>query len=361
MKGFRFVIAVVLVIAFALTLVACGQQEATDSDSSGTEQETQTDDEQKEGEDEGDTEASTEKKGTIAVLTYVSGVPYFACAEQAAIEAGEKMGYDVIYTGTPEVDTPKLISLIQDMIHQDVDALVVASGDSTSVVPVLKEARDKGIKVVTWDLDIGKEGRDCYAGIMDLAELGVPMVEEMVNTIGEEGEFAIVTGVLTNEFLQARINRIEEYIAEKYPKLKCVAIEGMDENPEKCFAVTQNIIAAHPNIKAIMSNVSTGLGPIGKAIEQEGKIGEIYATGQSTPNLAKPVFESGAAKSAVLWDPADWASFAVTIAGNLVDGVDMPEGNPNIEGFPEATREDDIFYYWETLVFTEDNVDQFDF
>ena len=347
MKRLKIFMAVILVVAITLSIAACGQSAKPTVESPSNETKTDT--------------PKEDKKGTIAVLNYVSSAPYFACGESKAKEAGAKAGYDVIYTGTPNVDTPKLISLIQDMLQKDVKALVVASGDSTSVAPVLKEARAKGIKVVSWDLDIAKEGRDCYAGIMDLAELGVPMVEEMVKTIGDEGEFAIVTGVLTNEFLQARIKRIEEYIAEKYPKLKCVAIEGMDEDPQKAFAVTQNIISAHPNIKAIMSNVSTGLGPIGKAIEQEGKIGQVYATGQSTPQLAKPVLESGAAESAVLWDPGDWAAFATTIAANLVDGVEMPEGNPNIDGFPDATRQGDVFYFWKTLDFTKDNVDQFDF
>ena len=323
MKRLKNFMAVILVVAITLSIAACGQSAKPTVESPSNETKTDT--------------PKEDKKGTIAVLNYVSSAPYFACGESKAKEAGAKAGYDVIYTGTPNVDTPKLISLIQDMLQKDVKALVVASGDSTSVAPVLKEARAKGIKVVSWDLDIAKEGRDCYAGIMDLAELGVPMVEEMVKTIGDEGEFAIVTGVLTNEFLQARIKRIEEYIAEKYPKLKCVAIEGMDEDPQKAFAVTQNIISAHPNIKAIMS------------------------TGQSTPQLAKPVLESGAAESAVLWDPGDWAAFATTIAANLVDGVEMPEGNPNIDGFPDATRQGDVFYFWKTLVFTKDNVDQFDF
>ncbi|HHT66388.1 MAG: substrate-binding domain-containing protein [Caldicoprobacterales bacterium] len=337
MKSRKLVLSIILLIAFTLSLAACGQDQGTGTDK------------------------GSESKGTIAVLNYVSSAPYFACGEEKAIQAGKDAGYDVIYTGTPEVDTPKFISLIQDMIQKDVKALCVASGDSTSVVPVLKEAREKGIKVVSWDLDVAEEGRDLYAGIMDLAELGVPMVEEMVKTIGDEGEFAIITGVLTNEFLQARINRILEYIEEKYPKLECVAVEGMDEDPEKCFAVAQNIIAAYPNIKAIMSNVSTGMGPIGKAIEQEGMIGKIYVTGQSTPNLAKPVFESGAAESAVLWDPGDWAAFAVKAAINLVEGADMPQGKVNIEGFPDATREGDLLYFWKTLVFTKDNVDDFDF
>ncbi|NLJ40613.1 MAG: substrate-binding domain-containing protein [Clostridiales bacterium] len=336
MRRLRLVLAVSLVIVLVLGTTACGKGAKPTGEEAGS-------------------------KGTIAVLNYVSSAPYFAAGETKAIEAGKKAGYDVTYTGTPDVDTPKLIGLIQDMIQKDVKAIVLASGDSTSVAPVLREAREKGIKVVSWDLDVEEDARDLYAGLMDLAELAVPMVEQMVKDIGDEGDFAIVTGVLTNEFLQARIARIEEYIAEKYPKLNIVAIEGMDEDPEKCFAVAQNLIAAYPDMDAIMSNVSTGLGPIGKAIEQEGKIGQIYACGQSTPNLAKPVFESGAAKSAVLWDPGDWAAFATTIAINLVEGIEIPEGNANIDGFPDATREGDHVYFWKTLVFTEDNVDEFDF
>jgi ABC-type sugar transport system substrate-binding protein len=144
MKSRKLVLSIILLIAFTLSLAACGQDQGTGTDK------------------------GSESKGTIAVLNYVSSAPYFACGEEKAIQAGKDAGYDVIYTGTPEVDTPKFISLIQDMIQKDVKALCVASGDSTSVVPVLKEAREKGIKVVSWDLDVAEEGRDLYAGTKTL-------------------------------------------------------------------------------------------------------------------------------------------------------------------------------------------------
>ena len=303
-----------------------------------------------------------EKKGTIAVVCYVTSAPYFSSGEQAAIAKGEELGYDVIWTGTSEVDTSGLIDIIENLIAQDVDAICLASGDTTSVVPVCQKAMEKGIKVVSFDLDIDPEGRDAYAGLMDLAELGIPQVESIVSSIGEEGKYAIVTGVLTNELLQKRIEFCQSYAAEKYPGLECVTIEGMDEDPEKCYDVAMNIMTAYPEVTAIMSNVSTGVGPIASAIEDAGMIGQVYACGQSTPNLAKPGMESGACVSAVLWDTAKWQGWAVTIAANLVEGNEMPVGPLDIEGFPEAERlEDNIFYFYETFEFTPENINDFDF
>ncbi|MDR1619335.1 MAG: substrate-binding domain-containing protein [Clostridiales bacterium] len=302
------------------------------------------------------------KKGTIAVVCYVTSAPYFAFGEKQAIATGEALGYDVIWTGTPEVDTPGLIDIITNLIEQDVDAICLASGDTTSVVPICQEAMSKGIKVVSFDLDIAPEGRDVYAGLMDLAELGIPQVESIVDSIGTEGKYAIMTGVLTNEFLQSRIDLCLNYAKEKYPGLECVTIEAMDEDPEKAYNVTMDILNTYPDVKAIMSNVSTALGPIATAIEDAGKIGEVYACGQSSPNLAKPGMASGAVVSAILWDTAKWQSWAITIAANLIEGKDMPVGKISIDGFPDAERfTEDVFYYYETFTFTPENINNYDF
>ena len=306
--------------------------------------------------------AETEKKGTIAVVCYVTSAPYFSFGEATAKATGEALGYDVIWTGTTEVDTPGLISIIENLIEQEVDAICIASGDTTSVVPVCQKAREKGIKVVSFDLDIDAEGRDAYAGLMDLSELGIPQVESIVDSIGEEGKVAIVTGVLTNELLQKRIDYCISYAAEKYPGLEFVTIESMDEDAEKCYEVAMNIMTAYPEVTAIMSNVSTGVGPISAAIEDAGKIGEVYACGQSTPNLAKPGMESGACVSAILWDVAKWQAWAVTLAANLVEGVELPMGALEIEGFEGAERfAEDIYYYYETFTFTPENINEYDF
>ena len=316
-------------------------------------------------EDPSDSSQDTESKGAIAVLNYTAAGSYFKRGEQFAKDMGAKYGYEVIYTGTPEVDTAALINLIQDMTQRGVKAICIASGDSTSVVPALNEARAQGIKVVSWDLDIDESGRDAYAGLMDLAVgLGEPILNTLVKTIGEEGEWAIIDGVITNEFLSLRANTIKKIAEEKYPNLKMVAHEGTDGDPEKAYTVAKNLMIAHPNIKGLVSNVSTSYGPAGKAIEDEGKIGEVFVCGQSTPNLAKPAIESGAGKYATLWDTGRWAEFVTYVAIQLVEGEtveSIPDGDLNWDEFPLATKEGDIFYYNETLDFDINNINEFDF
>jgi len=309
--------------------------------------------------------AQAESKGTIAVVCYANSGPYFACGEETAIETGKRLGYDVIWTGTPDPDGPGFINIITNLVEQGVDAMCIASGDTESVVPILQEAMAKGIKVITLDLDINPAGRNFYAGLMELdTELGIPQVESVVASMGDTGEYAIITGVLTNEFLANRIEFCINYAKENYPNLECVAVESMEEDPEKCYSVAQNILTVYPNVKAIMSNVSSGVGPISRAIEDAGKIGEVFACGQSMPSLAKPGMKSGACINAYLWDPAKWQEWAVTLAAYAVEGKldDMPIGKVEIEGFPLAERySDDTFYYHESFVFTPENIDNFDF
>ena len=296
------------------------------------------------------------------MVCYVTSAPYFSSGEKAAIAAGEALGYNVIWTGTSEVDTAGLISVVENLISQGVDGICLASGDTTSMVPICQEAMNKGIKVVTFDLDIEADGRNAYAGLDDLSELAVPQVESIVASIGEEGDVAVVTGVLTNELLQKRIERMYSYAAEKYPGLNFVTVEGTNEDSEAAYTAAMNIMTAYPNVKAIVSNVSTALGPICTAIEDAGKIGQVYGCGQTTPNLAKPGMASGACVSGILWDTAKWQEWAVTLCAKLVEGNEFEVGNCGIDGFPQGEYVGDgIFYYYETFSFTPENINDFDF
>jgi len=304
---------------------------------------------------------ATQSKGTIVVLVYNSSLDIFANAAKVAIAAGEKLGYDVVFDGTPEVDTQGLVAKVENYTQQQVKAICIASGDSKSVVPATQAAMEKGIKVVSWDLDIAAEGRDAYAGCMDTAQMGIPQVKTMIDCIGTSGEWAIVTSLLTNEILNARIDVMKEYVAKNYPNLKLLTVETNGGQPTKTYEVAQNILTAYPEVDAIMSNISSGLGPIATAIDDAGKAGEVFACGQSTPKLARTALEKGIAKSAFLWDTGRWASWAVTVAANLIEGTSMPDGNMVIGDFTKAIRQGDIFYYNEDLFFTKENIAKYDF
>lgn len=309
-------------------------------------------------------EAKQESKGKIAFVPFAVGVPYFKAGADGAVKAGEALGYEVVVKGPSNADSAAQIQIINDLVNQgDVKAIVAACMDSSSVVPALKKAREAGIKVVTWDLDCEADGRDYYAGLMNLDLIGNEWIDSMVRSVGDSGEYAIVTATLTNEFMNKRVENMKKYAAEKYPNLKLLTVQACDADPQKAYQIVKDLITKYPNIKCIATVSTEAYSSAAKVIEDEGKIGKIYVVGGITPNLAKSAFESGAAKESVLWDPGKWAGFAVTTAAQIVEGKKFDKiGNVEIPGYPKAELvSPDTLFYHEMLTFTPENVNNYDF
>lgn len=315
-------------------------------------------------EDEGKKEETKEDAIKIAYVAPNLGTPYFAIGADGAEEKGEELGYEVTSVGPATEDAAEQSQMIEDLVNQgDVDAMVVACLDSSSPVPALKKAREAGIKVVTWDLDCEAEGRDCYAGLMDLVLMGNDWVDSMVRTIGEEGQYAIITATTTNEFMNERIENMKAYAAEKYPNLELLTVESCDADTQKAYQISQDLITRYPDMKCILTVSTEAYTSAAKVIEDTGKVGEVYVAGGVMPSMAKSAFESGAAEESVLWDPGQWAGFAVEVAGQLVEGKEFVVGeDPEIPGFENAeVVSEDMLYYHELMTFTKDNVDDYDF
>lgn len=305
-----------------------------------------------------------EEKIKIAFVAPNLGTPYFKIGAEGAKAKAEELGYEIKCVGPSSEDAAEQSQLIEDLVTQgEIQAMVVACMDSSSPVPALKKARDEGIKVVTWDLDSEPEGRDCYAGLMDLVLMGNDWVDSMVRTIGDEGQYAIITATTTNEFMNKRIENMKEYAKEKYPKLELLTVESCDADTQKAYQISKDLITKYPDMKCILTVATEAYTAAAKVIEDENKIGEVYVAGGVMPSMAKSAFESGAAKESVLWDPGQWAGFATEIAGMLAEGKTIKAGEElKVPGFDDVeVVSDDTVYYHELMTFTKDNVNDYDF
>lgn len=305
----------------------------------------------------------------IAFVTYMTGIPYMDNAWKGAYEAATSLGLSVGYYGPASNDTAGEIDILDALITKGVKGIVVTCMDSEAVTPTLKKARDAGIHVVTWDLDISDPaGRDYFVNLCSNEIMGEFMIDVMYDTysevLGESFEWAMITSSLTSEQMVARANYMVEYCEETYPGLKFVGLESGEGDAQKNYNAAVTLMQANPDLKVIMSNASDALGPIAEAIAAEGKIGEVYGAGMTTPNLAKPGFESGAIiGGCMLWSPAKWAEFAVKVLSGLFNGEEYNmDTELSIEGFPNAYMvADDEFWYNEMIEFTADNINDYDF
>ena len=380
-------LTVILAVAMIITFTGCNSQ----SSNSGAQPNTQT-------EEQGKTETSEIKNGDgevaepegkevqndqsgksiqnevtnqvdIAFVTYSTGIPYFDNAWEGAYEAAKSLGLSIGYYGPASNDTAGEIEILDALITKGVKGIVVTCMDSEAVTPTLKKARDAGIVVVTWDLDISNpEGRDYFVNLCSNEVMAEFMMDVMYKSyseiLGDSFEYAIITSSLTSEQMVARANYMVEYAKKTYPGLIFVGMESGEGDAQKNYNAAVSLMQANPNLKVIMSNASDALGPIAEAIAAEGRIGEVYGAGMTTPNLVKPGFESGAVVGGcMLWSPAKWADFAVHVIDGVFKGETYGKDKElNIEGFPDAYMvSDDEFWYMELQEYTPENIGEFNF
>ena len=83
---------------------------------------------------------------------------------------------------------------------------------------VLRKARARGIKVLTWDADAEPDARDYFINQATPQGIGYTLTDEGARLLGNQGEFDIVTGPLSAANQNAWIDNIRQRAPEKYPQ-----------------------------------------------------------------------------------------------------------------------------------------------
>jgi ribose transport system substrate-binding protein len=97
-------------------------------------------------------EASGNDALNIALVMKTLTNPFFIEMEKGARLAEEEFKINLIVkTGAQETSIDQQIKIVDDLIIAKVDAIVIAPGGSTELIPVLKKAQDAGIVVVNID------------------------------------------------------------------------------------------------------------------------------------------------------------------------------------------------------------------
>src|SRR6266481_9560745 len=98
-------------------------------------------------------EARPGKPLTIALMPKSKGNAYFISCKKGADNAAKELGVKLLWDGPTDPDPSKQNELIDSWIVRGVDVIAVACENREGISSVLKKARGKGIKVVTYDAD----------------------------------------------------------------------------------------------------------------------------------------------------------------------------------------------------------------
>ncbi|WP_312473686.1 substrate-binding domain-containing protein [Neobacillus sp.] len=209
---------------------------------------------------------STEKAGskkkddgklTIGVTTATLRHQFFIDIDEGMKKAAKEAGVELL-VNDPNLDLSKQVSSIEDYMQKGVDALVVLAVDNAGVVPVVEEAKDKGIPIITADAVVDSKSVDTFIGTENY-DAGKQLGEYLKKDIEAKGK-DVKVAVVTHEqsFVQKqRLDGLKE------------ALKGMDNvkilnsqpgyDRQKSMATVENILQANPNVDYIYATAENSV------------------------------------------------------------------------------------------------------
>lgn len=301
------------------------------------------------------------KKSVIAMMPKAKGDPYFISCKKGAEEAAKELGAELLWDGPTDLDPAKQNEVVEAWITRGVDVIAVSVENKEGISTVLRKAKEKGIKVVTWDADAEKDARDFLINQATPQGIGETLMDETARIMGGKGEFAIITASLSAANQNEWIKYIKARLESKYPDMKLVTIQPSDGDRDRAFQETQNVLKVYPNVKVVMGIAAPAVPGIAEAVKQSNRP-DVKVTGLSLPNMCKPYIKSGIIDSIVLWNTGDLGYLTVFVSNALNNGT-FKKGDKSFKAGRIGDIEvvDDEVRLGKPFIFNKDNVDKFDF
>lgn len=258
----------------------------------------------------------------IALVVKSLGNGFFDAANQGAQEAAKELkNVEIIYTGPAKATAEGQIEIVNSLIAQKVSAIVISANDPDALAPALKRAMERGIKVVSFDSGVRKDGRLMHLNPSSNPLIGEKLVKMTQDAIGASGEVAVLSATAQATNQNIWIEEAKKVLAQPaYKGLKLVSVVYGDDQTDKSYREAQGLFKSYPNLKAIIAPTTEGVAAAAKAVQDEKKVGAIYVTGLGLPSEMAGHVKSGAVKSFAIWNPIDLGYSAVYAASQFMSG-----------------------------------------
>ena len=306
-------------------------------------------------------------KHTIVVVPKDSTNPWFVRMEVGVKKYAADSGLDVFQKGPATTDATQQAQVIRDLIAQKVSALAVLPVDPGALEPVLKEAMDAGIVVVTHEgatqqntqYDLEAFNNTAYGGFI---------MDNLAEAMGGEGVYTTMVGHVTNASHNEWADGGVAHQKEKYPNMKLLEaeprVESQDDG-EVAYQKAKELMKKYPELKGIMGTSSFDAPGVARAIEELGLQGKFFTAGTGMPEANKQILEKGLVHALTLWDPADAGYAMAELARKVLDKEPLEEPiNLGVKGYEEvkfAEGSKKVLEGAGWIVITKDNVGTFGF
>jgi ribose transport system substrate-binding protein len=147
-------------------------------------------------------------------------------------------------------DIAKQVSDIENLIAQEVNAIMIIPLSSQAVSPVLKKARQSGIKVLDFNMPLeDQDAYDVYVGL-DMKATGVRWAQWMKDKLGGNGNIVFLGGTPGNSGTAQVLEGINSVFDGT--KMKIIANRDAYWQEDRAKVIMADLLAAYPKIDGLM-------------------------------------------------------------------------------------------------------------
>lgn len=300
---------------------------------------------------------------TIAMMPKCKSCAYFIACRKGAEDAAAQLGSKVNFIwGGPEGSDPAMQKeIVERWITRGVNVIAVAVDDRGGISPVLRKAREKGIKVVTFESDAEPDARDFFVNQATAQGIGYALMDNAAQVMGGKGDFAIITASLTAANMNTWQKYVEQRRAQKYPNTHLAVVETCDDKQQIAFDKANQIMKEHPGVKLLMAICSPAVPGAAEAVKQSRRP-DVQVIGIGLPNENKSYVHEGVTAGVILWNTMDLGYLTVLASADSVNGTLKP-GDKTLDGgrIGVVSIDHDNILLGKPVTFTAGNIDQFDY
>ncbi len=265
----------------------------------------------------------------------------------AAAEANPNVEAVVLDAGG---DVARQIAQMEDLIQQEVDAIIIWPTNGEAVIPAVRKAHQAGIPVIVTNSNIAEQGFDfvkSFSGPDNITQ-GARSAEIMCDKfkqMGIDGEAKIVqiSGQPGYTTAIERAKGFEDRLPEVCPDVKLVETQPGDWNREKSQQVMEAFLVKYDDIDGVYSgDDNMGVGAL-NAAKAAGRAKDIIFVGATNFAVGYEAMAAGDYWGSIYQSPVDDAKAALRTAVDVLNGKDVPFLN-----------------YFDTPKITQDNMSDFD-
>jgi ribose transport system substrate-binding protein len=251
--------------------------------------------------------------------------PFFIEMEKGARRAEKDLGIALtVKTAAQETSIEQQIQLVNDLIAAKVEAIVIAPGDSLSLIPALKKAADAGIKIINIDNRLDPDALN-QIGLSGVPFLGVDNEagaykagQFLASKISTPTQAVILEGIRSADNARQRMEGARRALSEN-KQVKLVASETANWKIDEAYAVSKALFTKHPDVKLLFAaNDMMALGA-SKYLQESGKL-NVKVVGFDALSEALTEIKAGRIAATIDQQAAEQGYQGVAMALRLVTG-----------------------------------------